>query len=102
VPLIGTAAALHFIVSDDAQAITQPLRNDVPRPARLKWISSWANGNPFMLSFDSAASADHVERLDQWIYEYELFRGLRQSGAPETLLERATATAALLDGQRKA
>ena len=33
--------------------ITGPLRGDVPSLARLKLISRWVNGNPFMLSFNS-------------------------------------------------
>ena len=69
-PLIGVALALRFLASDDVQSITAPLRDDVPNLIRLKWISSWANGNPFMLSFDAAQAWVIVSDLAGAVYEY--------------------------------
>jgi DNA mismatch repair ATPase MutS len=68
--LIGVALALKFLASDDVHSITAPLRDDVGNLVRLKWISSWANGNPFMLSFDSTHLWVVVSDLTGAIYEY--------------------------------
>ena len=69
-PVIGVALALRFLASDDVQSITAPLRDDVSNLVRLKWISSWTNGNPFMLSFDSTHLWVVVSDLTGAIYEY--------------------------------
>ena len=52
-PLIATAESLRFLDDSAHASITGPLRADVPSLARLKLISRWVNGNPFMLSFNS-------------------------------------------------
>jgi len=106
-PLIGTAAALKFIASDDVQAITQPLRDDVSRLARLKWISSWANGNPFLLSFDAAPSLIIFNDLISVAYEYlnllllldatGAYFGLRDLNANRASLLRITAAVGEVD-----
>ena len=69
-PLVGTAAALRFVAIDDARAITASLQDDVPKLARLKLISSWANGNPFMLAVDSAPLMIMLNDFISVVYEY--------------------------------
>jgi hypothetical protein len=69
-PLIAAALALRFVASDDVQSIAGPLRDDVANLVRLKWISSWANGNPFLLSFDSTQAWVVVSDLTGAVYEY--------------------------------
>jgi hypothetical protein len=106
-PLIGTAAALKFIAADDVQAITQPLRDDVSKLARLKWISSWANGNPFMLSFDSTPVLIMVNDFISVVYEYlnllllldatGAYFGLRDLNANRASLLRITAAVGDVD-----
>ena len=105
--MIGTAAALTFIAADDVQAITQPLRDDVSRLARLKWISSWANGNPFMVSFDSAQRLIMLNDLIGVTYEYlnllllldatGAYFGLRDLNANRPSLLRMTAAVGDVD-----
>lgn len=106
-PLISTAAALRFIDGDDVQPIAGSLRDDVPKLARLKWISSWANGNPFMLSFDSAQSAVILSDLVGAVYEYlnlfllldatGVYFGLRDLNAQRQSLLRITAVVGEID-----
>lgn len=100
-PLIATAGALKFIAGDDLHAITGPLRDDLPKLARLKLISSWANGNPFMLSFDSAQATVIVSDLIGAVYEYlnllllldatGVYFGVRDLNAHRQSLLRVTA-----------
>lgn len=106
-PLIGTAAALRFIAGDDVRSIAAPLHDDVPKLARLKWISSWANGNPFMLSFDSAQAAVIVSDLIGAVYEYlnmfllldatGVYFGLRDLNTHRQSLLRVTAAVGDID-----
>jgi len=106
-PLIGTAAALKFVAVDGVQAITQPLQEDVSKLARLKWISSWANGNPFMLSFDSAPMLIMLNDFISVVYDYlnlllvldatGAYFGLRDLNANRAALLRITAAAGEVD-----
>ena len=73
-PIVATAESLRDIVEPDDPAhasITGPLRRDVPSLARLKSISRWVSGNPFMLSFNSnglmLAGAEVVEIVYQYL-----------------------------------
>lgn len=67
--LIGTAGSLRFVAGDDVEPIARVLRDDLPELARLKWISSWANGNPFMLSIDAARASIILSDLISSLYE---------------------------------
>ena len=70
-PLIATAESLRFVAGPDIDPIVGPLRTDVPSLARLKLISRWVNGDPFMLSV--GASPPPVALLSDFVraaYEY--------------------------------
>ena len=69
-PLIATAQSLRFLDDSPHASITGPLRSDVPSLARLKLISRWVNGNPFMLSFNTGALALALADLVEILYEY--------------------------------
>src|SRR5688572_2972648 len=69
-PLIATAESLRFLDDASHQSISGALRADVPSLARLKLISRWVNGNPFMLSFNSNGLALAVADLVEIVYEY--------------------------------
>jgi hypothetical protein len=56
-PLIGTAQSLRFIGGDDIDPIVGPLRADVPALGRLKLISRWVNGDPFLFNVQRAGDA---------------------------------------------
>ena len=49
-PLIATGESLRFLTGDDIDPIVSPFRVDAPALARLKLISRWVSGDPFMLS----------------------------------------------------
>ncbi|MGH9411161.1 MAG: MutS-related protein [Vicinamibacterales bacterium] len=55
-PLIATAQSLRFLGGDDIDPIVGPLRTDVPALARLKLISRWVYGDPFMLAGETEPS----------------------------------------------
>jgi hypothetical protein len=69
-PLIATAQSLRFLDDSPHASITGPLRSDVPSLARLKLISRWVNGNPFMLSFNTGGLALALADLVEIVYEY--------------------------------
>ena len=69
-PLIATAESLRFLDDSAHRSITGALSADVPSLARLKLISRWVNGNPFMLSFNSNGLALAVADLVEIVYEY--------------------------------
>ena len=69
-PIVATAEALSFIDATAHASITGSLRTDVPSLARLKSISRWVNGNPFMLSFNSGGLALAAAELVEIVYEY--------------------------------
>lgn len=95
-PLIGAAIALRFLATDDVP-MTGPLRDDVANLIRLKWISSWANGNPFMLSFDSTQAWVIASDLVVAVYEYfNLFLLLDATGVYFGLRDLNTHRASLL------
>jgi hypothetical protein len=96
-PLIGAALALRFLATDDVQSITAPLRHDVANLVRLKWISSWVNGNPFLLSFESTQIWIMVSDLTGAVYEYfNLFLLLDATGVFFGLRDLNTHRASLL------
>jgi hypothetical protein len=69
-PLIATAESLRFLEGDEIDAIVGPLRMDVPSLARLKLISRWVNGDPFMLSADADVLMRSVSDVVAAVYEY--------------------------------
>lgn len=96
-PLIATAGSLRFLSGSDVAATAETFRNDVPRLARLKWISNWANGNPLMLPIDSARAIVFVGEVVGVLYEYfNLFLLLDAAGAYFGLRDLNANRAALL------
>ena len=76
-PLVATAESLRDIFFDPVEpdapghaSITGPLRTDVASLARLKSISRWVNGNPFMLSFNSNGLALAAAEVVEIVYQY--------------------------------
>ena len=69
-PLIATAASLRFLEGRDIDPIVGPLRTDVQPLARLKLISRWTNGDPFMLSVDADPLAAAFNDIVAAVYEY--------------------------------
>ena len=69
-PLIATAESLRFIAGDDIDPIVSPLRTDVPALARLKLISRWVNGDPFMLSVNPHPAATLLSDFIAAVYQY--------------------------------
>jgi hypothetical protein len=69
-PLIATAESLQFLGGDDIDPIVNPLRTDVPALARLKLISRWMNGDPFMLSVKADPLLLSLSDLAAAVYEY--------------------------------
>ena len=69
-PLIATAEALQFLAGDDIDPIVGPLRADVPLLARLKVISRWVSGDPFMLTVNTDPLILQLSDLVAAVYEY--------------------------------
>ena len=69
-PLIATAESLRFLTGADIDPIVRPLRTDVPTLSRLKSISRWLNGDPFMLSVSADPLAVAVNDLVAALYDY--------------------------------
>jgi hypothetical protein len=69
-PLIATAESLRFLAGDDIDPVVRPLRTDVPALARLKLISRWVNGDPFMLPVNADPVILPLSDLVAAVYEY--------------------------------
>ena len=69
-PLIATAESLGFLGGNDIDPIVSPLRTDVPGLARLKLISRWMNGDPFMLPVNADPLVVPLSDLVAALYEY--------------------------------
>jgi hypothetical protein len=69
-PLIATAESLRFLAGADIDPIVSPLRTDVPALARLKLISRWVNGEPFMLPINTDPLAVAFSDVVAAVYEY--------------------------------
>ncbi len=69
-PLIATAESLVFLSNESADPLVGALRTDVPALARLKSISRWVNGDPFMLAINAGALATVASHFVAAIYEY--------------------------------
>ncbi len=69
-PLIATAESLAFLADDADDPLIGSLLTDVPRLARLKSISRWVNGDPFMLAITAGPLTTIVSHFVAAIYEY--------------------------------
>ncbi len=69
-PLIATAEALGFLRGADIDPIVGPLRESTPGLARLKLVSRWVNGDPFMLSVSAQPMALLLTEVVNVVYEY--------------------------------
>lgn len=106
-PVIATAEGLGFLRGDAIDPIVRPLREDVAPLGRLKSISRWANGDPFMLSVNFEHPAFAINDLVGAIYEYlnivflldatGVFFGIRDLRAHSGSLLRVVAAAGEVD-----
>src|SRR6185295_12117070 len=69
-PLIATAQALRFVDDGRCQSLVGALTRDVSSLARVKLISRWTNGNPFMVSLESHWLAIAANDIVEAGYEY--------------------------------
>jgi len=69
-PVIATAQALGFLDGAGTAPIVDPLRTEAPRLARLKTISRWVSGDPFMLSVSPSRLAVIASEFASLTYEY--------------------------------
>ena len=104
-PLIATAGELQSLSGPDP--IVGSLRSELPLLRRLKMISRWINGNPFMLSTGSGPLAIALSDLVAAVYEYlnlallldgtGLYFGLRDLSRAGGSLVRVVAAAGEVD-----
>ena len=69
-PLIATAGELQFLAGQEIDPIVGSLRSELPAVRRLKLISRWTNGNPFLLSAGSGPFAILLSDFVGAVYEY--------------------------------
>ena len=69
-PVITAGESLRFLEGNDIGAVAGPLRAAVPRLRRLKTISRWVSGNPFMLPFNPNGLASALSDVVRTAYEY--------------------------------
>jgi hypothetical protein len=69
-PIVATAEALRFLEGDDIAPIVTPLRSDLAPLQRLKTISRWLGGDPFMMSLGSSRLEALVTNVAWAVYEY--------------------------------
>jgi hypothetical protein len=69
-PVIATGEALKDIGADDTDPLVGCLRPDAAQLARLKTVSRWVSGDPFMLPSSAGAPAMFVNDIVNTIYEY--------------------------------
>ena len=69
-PVIAAGESLRFLEGADIEAVAGPLRAAVPRLRRLKTISRWVSGNPFMLPFNPNGLASALSDVVRTAYEY--------------------------------
>jgi hypothetical protein len=69
-PLIATGESLGFLIGEDIDPIVSPLRTDVAALARLKLISRWVSGDPFMLSVNEDPLTVVFSDFVAAVYEY--------------------------------
>ena len=106
-PLIATAEAMRFLAGDDIDPIVSPLQTDVPGLTRLKLISRWVNGDPFMLAINPDPLVVAFSDFVAAVYEYlnlaflldatGVYFGVRDLSRHGRALIRATAAAGDVD-----
>jgi hypothetical protein len=69
-PLIATAESLGFLSGEDIEPIVGSLHTEVSDFARLKLISRWVSGDPFMLSVSASWSVTVMTDFVNVMYEY--------------------------------
>ena len=69
-PIVATAEALSSLEGDDIAPIVAPLGSDVAPLRRLKAISRWLGGDPFLSTFGSSAFEALATSVVWAIYEY--------------------------------
>lgn len=69
-PLIAAAQSIGDFSGDDVASIVGPLRTETSAFARLKTISRWVSGDPFMLPVDVSPLAMFAAELTNAVYEY--------------------------------
>jgi hypothetical protein len=72
-PVIATAQALHFLAGDDIDPLVAPIRRSTPELLRLKTISRWVSGDPFMLSMSPHPLVVAAADLVNVVYDYVNF-----------------------------
>jgi hypothetical protein len=106
-PLIKTAESLQFLAGDDIDPIVRSLRADVPLLARLKLISRWVSGDPFMLPINTDPLILQLSDFVAAVYEYlnlaflldatGVYVAVRDLSSHGDALVRATAAAGDVD-----
>ena len=69
-PVIATAQSLRFLRGEAIDPITAPLQSDVRTLGRLKTISRWVSGDPFMLAVIPNPLAVILTDFSNTIYDY--------------------------------
>jgi hypothetical protein len=69
-PVIAAGAALQGLAADESDPLVGSLRSDAARLARLKTISRWVSGDPFMLPMSAGSLAILVNDVVNTVYEY--------------------------------
>jgi hypothetical protein len=69
-PVIATAETLRFLGEADVQPIVGSLEPDTARLRRLKNISRWISGDPFMLPIGAGWAAAFANDVVAAVYEY--------------------------------
>jgi hypothetical protein len=69
-PVIATAESLRCLAGPAVAPLVGPLANDVAVLGRMKLISRWTNGDPFMLSIDAHPLAVLASDVVAAAYEY--------------------------------
>src|SRR5258706_1716043 len=69
-PLIATGESLGFLAGQDIEPIVASLHTEVSALARLKLISRWVNGDPFMRSVSANGLEMVLTDFVRVVYEY--------------------------------
>jgi hypothetical protein len=69
-PIIAAAQSIGDFSGDDVDSIVAPLRTETCTLGRLKAISRWVSGDPFMLPVDVNPLAIFASELTNAVYEY--------------------------------
>ena len=69
-PVIATGEALKGVGADDSDPLVGCLPSDVAHLVRLKTVSRWVSGDPFMLPVSAGSLAVLVNDIVNTVYEY--------------------------------